>query len=173
MTGESKADEAALLTNLSYEPATGVFTWRYRVGVRATWNTRFAGKQAGALNGSGHRQIPINGKNLSANRIAWFMAYGIWPSKHIDHVNGNPDDNRLQNLREATNAENGWNSKLSVRNKSGFKGVSFYPTNGKYQATICANGKQRRIGFYDTFEEACAARASEARLVHGKFARVA
>jgi hypothetical protein len=161
-----------VLAVLNYDQSTGLFTWKSRQDSRGRWNTRWIGKVAGNLNTSGHRQLLLNGRPYSANRVAWLISYGEWPEEHVDHINGCPDDNRIANLRLATNAENGWNSKINVRNSVGVKGVSYVAKRRKYQAAICSNGRPRRIGFYDTIEAAAEAYRTAALQEHGAFARL-
>jgi transcriptional antiterminator len=88
----------------------------------------------------------------------------------VDHINNNPSDNRLENLRYASKMENGQNSKVSKRNKtSGVKGVYFDKERGTYLANIVY--KQRRIflGRYETVEEAIVVRRIKARELFGAF----
>jgi len=71
-----------------------------------------------------------------------------------DHINRDKLDNRRENLRHCTQAENAKNRSLPVTNTSGFKGVSLERTTGKWKAQIVHNGKNYYLGIFDTPEEA-------------------
>jgi hypothetical protein len=98
------------------------------------------------------------------------LVYRFPPSHQIDHINGDRTDNRLENLREATNSENQYNSKTRKDNKLGIKGISCY-REGKYRAYTRDNGKKIHIGCFDTLEEAKAAYDKAASTIHGEFFR--
>ena len=87
----------------------------------------------------------------------------------VDHINGDKADNRLVNLRFATTKENAQNSKISSRNTSGIKGVSFNKVNGKWKATIQVDGIRVHLGHFETIEEAQQARVEKANKVFGIF----
>lgn len=91
------------------------------------------------------------------------------PDGFVDHVNGDRLDNRRRNLRLASNAQNQHNAKLSSRNKSGFKGVSW--DRGSWRGYVCANGKNHLVGRFETAEEADAAVRAARVALHGEFAR--
>lgn len=76
----------------------------------------------------------------------------------IDHIDGNPLDNRRCNMRICTNQQNSWNSKISTRNKSGIKGVSFDKRSNKWRARIHLNGKDVHLGYFNDVDEAKKAR---------------
>ena len=148
------------IADLDYNPLTGIFTWRVKVNSRA---------KAGAVAGSqsrGYWVIRVAGKLHGAHRLAWFFVYGEWP-KQIDHINGIQSDNRIANLRLATNAQNAQNSRC--RNRAGFKGVS--PKKGKWRATIKHDGRSIQIGTFASPEEAHAAYVAASRRLFGEFAR--
>jgi hypothetical protein len=88
----------------------------------------------------------------------------------IDHKNGNPLDNRKENLRLCTNAQNSRNRAKSQSNKSGYKGVSWHKSDKKWQARIGLGGKVAFLGNFDSPEKAHAAYCAAAALVHGEFA---
>lgn len=152
---------------LSYDPLTGVFTWR----VNRPGPAR-RGSVAGNVNCLGYRQITIDQKSYLAHRLAWFYQKGTWPLKHIDHENMNTDDNRAVNIREASKSDNSANTTVRSTNKLGVKGVGKTPK-GKYRARIVLNGKEKHIGNYDTPKLAAAAYAKAANENFGEFARVA
>lgn len=102
-----------------------------------------------------------NGTHYEAHIIAFCLYYGRWPLRNmdIDHLNGIKKDNRKENLREVSHAENGrnWN-KLSKRNKSGYNGVSYNNSYGRWAATVQVDGVQRHKHFFSK-EEAVICRA--------------
>jgi hypothetical protein len=153
---------------LDYDQNTGVFVWRaYRGG------TAFAGSIAGGINTSGHRQIKIDMQQYVAHRLAWYLVTGKEPVNEIDHINGNRDDNRYENLREATDAQNAQNRTVQINNKSGVKGVCWYPRRSMWNAYITAFGARKTIGYFKSIEEAASARKSYERMLHKEYARSA
>src|SRR5262245_16202028 len=84
---------------LDYDPATGEFVWKIRAS-RNVW----PGDRSGSVDAKGYRRIEIGGSCFLAHRIAWLLAYGDWPTGELDHINGDPADNRITNLR--TRAQN-------------------------------------------------------------------
>lgn len=146
---------------IEYDPATGTLSWKLRnrlcfTSDRAcsTWNAQNAGKPALTSGQSnGYLRGSIFKQGALAHRVAFAIAYGRWPSE-IDHINGDKSDNRLENLREVTRAENMRN--LPRRKKSGaVMGVSQTP-NGK--AWVARIGDSIRLGTFATEDAAIAAR---------------
>ena len=157
---------------LVYEPETGRLLWRPRPlemfsspAVHGTWNTRWAGKHVGSQNGK-DVCFMFHGRWLKAHRVAWYMHYGHEPEGSIDHINGNPKDNRISNLRVVSHQENIRNLPVRSNNRSGVLGVSWDATKGKWYASIRAEGKTLSLGRYDTLEKAKAAR-KQADLKYG------
>lgn len=93
-----------LRTVLDYDPVTGVFTWT------EAGSMKMHGKRAGTIRERGWRAIGIDGYVYRAGRLAWFYMTGEWPPVTIDHKNRIRDDDRFENLRCATHAENGRNT---------------------------------------------------------------
>ena len=89
----------------------------------------------------------------------------------IDHINGIVDDNRLSNLRLATQLQTTHNRKRSSRNTSGYKGVSYKKAKRKYYATIKVGNKDLHLGCFDTPEEASAIYETNASLLRGEYHR--
>lgn len=93
-------------------------------------------------------------------------------SKWVDHIDGNGLNCQRSNLRLATPSENGCNRGLQPNNRSGYKGVSWYTAYGKWQAMIKVHRKVKHLGYFATKEEAIAAYAAAAPMMHGEFARL-
>lgn len=151
---------------LDYDPETGIFTWKVKVRSQTV-----IGEEAGGLSGKGYGRIQIKGVRYYTHRLAWYYHYGVEPKEQIDHVNGVKGDNRLSNLREATNAENNRNQGKQSNNTSGFKGVSLKKSTKKFVAECWVNGKKHFLGSYDTAELAHEAYKAFAKEHHGDFAR--
>ena len=109
---------------------------------------------------------------LLAHRIAWALMYGEFPDGQLDHINGEPSDNRITNLRLATESQNKANRRRSKRNSTGFKGVSFRKRDHIYSAQIRKDKKTMWLGSYKSPEEAHRAYAKAAKEMHGEFARL-
>lgn len=119
----------------------------------------YPGMRAGNKNKEGYVAVRINGKDHRAHRIIWVMHNGPIPTGlEIDHIDGNPSNNRIENLRAVTHLENGKNQKLRVNNKSGATGVYFNKKTKKWIACMRINGKAKYYGCYVNFPDACAAR---------------
>ena len=149
---------------LSYDPITGVLKWKINNG-RA-----FKGKIAGGVAAKGYLAFNFNEKTFKAHRVAWFMTYGSWPTHQIDHINGIKDDNRISNLREATQSENQKNVGTRKDNKTGYKGVSYHSKRKTYVARMMINGKEKWIGDFPTAEKASQEYLRHAELHHAEFA---
>lgn len=167
-----------LRKSLTYDPKTGIFIWRRRNGsspnVRA-WNTKFANKSAGTMTkprGDGLRylQIHIKGKCHLAHRLAWLYMTGEWPRNQTDHEDGDGLNNRWKNLRDATGMQNQANRGVQPNNISGYKGVSFRKSSGRYLARIGVRKKIMHLGSFDTPHDAHAAYMAAARKYFGEFA---
>jgi hypothetical protein len=143
---------------LVYDKETGILRWGE------------GGAEAGRLNEDGYVRIGMHWRQYPAHVLAVVIIKGYWPKNTVDHKNNVRSDNRWDNLREATQSQNVANSRLSSRNTSGFKGVSYVRQSGRWAAYIKVKGVARRIGEFDTPEEAHEAYKREAVAVWGKFA---
>lgn len=90
----------------------------------------------------------------------------------VDHKNHDTLDNRRANLRVCTRAENNRNAKAKKSNKTGYKGVCFYPSKNKFLASITLNRKQISLGLFSTASDAAFAYDEAAKRLHGEFACV-
>jgi len=148
---------------LRYDAAFGRFYALKPLGARGV------GKEAGSVNSIGYRYVSIDRVTYLEHRLVWFYCYGEWPKCDIDHINGDKKDNRIENLRLATVSQNCFNTKISKRNTSGFKGVDYHKPTKKWRAAIKISGKNYHIGLFATAEEAGAAYAEFAKKAHGEF----
>lgn len=145
---------------LNYNPDTGEFSWLVAAG------RVMRGAKAGHLHSGGYRHIQIDGKVYRAHRLVWLYMTGAWPSDQIDHRNVVRDDNRWDNLREATNAENCQNANLYKNNRSGFMGVAWESRRQKWKAAIMVAGRHKHLGYFTTPEAAHAAYLAAKSILH-------
>lgn len=184
-TNNTPLDLDFVLEAISYCPESGLFTWKERpmshfsMTSRHTWfNRNRAGKLAGCRLFTHKTRYPhcimliIDQRHVLAHRLAWWISNGKIPDKMvIDHINGNPFDNRLCNLRIATKAQNNRNAKKPSTNTSGLKGTSLIRKTGRWVAQINIKGKRKNLGRYDTREEAHLVYMEAAKQIYGEFAR--
>lgn len=136
------------------------------------WNGRFSGKVAGAPKTAKHRSmVRVFGMHLMAYRIIWEMHNGPIPEgMFVDHINRNPLDDRIENLRLANHSQNTANSAVSRRNTSGYKGVSRDKKINKWIVVVNDGGKSKRLGAYECIHDASEAYDEYAKSKHGEFA---
>jgi len=163
----SKFGEILLADLLILDRATGLMTWQYRpatlsVNLRShnAWNSRFAGQPAlTCRRDKGYLCGEILSRSTMAHRVVFAMHTGSWPVNFIDHINGEPADNRPENLRDVSIWENSRNVKKYSVNTSGTVGVGRVPHRAKWRAAICVDGKEKFLGHFDCVDDAISARA--------------
>jgi hypothetical protein len=134
------------------------------------WNGRFSGKEAGC-----HHQdrniviITFKQAVIPRYHIVWALHNGAWPDL-IDHWNNDSTDDRIENLRSCTHAQNAANRRIDRRNKSGYKGVWWDNKFQKWIAQTSVNKKRMYIGSFPTAEEAHDAYVEFAKQRFGEFA---
>ena len=154
----SKLDSTRLRELLDYKPETGVFTWL------VNRSTTKAGSVAGHINKAmGYYKLRIDGKIYWAHRVAWLYAYGKWPENQIDHINGIRHDNRIANIRSVTHSQNMQNL-TKARSESGLIGA--WKQNGKWSSRIRVNGKEIKLGYFESKEKAHEAYITAKRELH-------
>lgn len=144
---------------LSYDPETGIVRWMARGQdfiaddrIRSTFNTRFSGKEAFThINEWGYRVGAVLGRNVFAHRVIWAMQADEWPDGMIDHINGDPKDNRWKNLRIVDAAENSKNARRKKTNKWGENGIHW---NGKRWVVVVGGGSNGYVGVFRDIETA-------------------
>ena len=156
-------DAELLKAILSYDPETGLFIWK----IDPPRGKSHKGCVAGSVAGNGYRQIKISGKVYAQHRLAFLYVYGRVPIDEIDHINGNKQDNRIVNLREASSSLNKQNRHIpSSNNFSGILGASLDKRRGYYVANISVDGKQKYLGSFKTAEDANKAYIDAKRIFH-------
>lgn len=158
-------DPELLRQLIRYDAETGALTWLRRDRRHFTtdrncnaWNTRYAGKPAlAADNGVGYKIGSIFERHFLAHRVGWAIVHGEWPDV-IDHINGDPADNRLCNLRSVDWGGNCRNQRRNQRNTSGVVGVGWSAAAKKWLAQIGIGREVKYLGIYDCKSDAIAAR---------------
>lgn len=169
-SGESREEKRARIESKSYldkrfiyDPHTGILTWK----------VMFPGRTAGTITRSGVPFVKLHLEKLDfkAHRLIWVMQTGERPSSkmHIDHIDGNPLNNKWDNLRICDAKRNCQNSKKPRNNSTGYKGVSMQP-DGKYRAYIVQDRKQINLGRFEKIEDAALAYQEAAKRLFGEYA---
>ncbi len=141
-------------------------------------NSRNAGNPAGNANCRGRYGIRyfvhVAGSQYAVARIIWAIANGADPGENeIDHINGICSDNRLENLRLVTHAQNMLNRTTGRRTATGVAGVRWSNLHGKYIASISHNNKFTHLGVFTSLEDAIAARKLAEIQFHGEYSLAA
>jgi hypothetical protein len=129
-----------------------------------------AGTKAGTINSKGYLQTRVLGKIYMNHRIVFAMHRGYWPAV-VDHKDGNPLNNCIENLRACTMRENSYNQKLHKLNTSGFKNVQWNKKFNKWRVSLTVDGKEKHIGHFEDLEFAAFAAEEARNKFHGQFAR--
>lgn len=134
--------------------------YRYEKETGSIFNVK-TGRELTGLSGAGYRmvQFRLNGYQCKylAHHVAWFFEYGVWPAKDLDHINRDRTDNRIENLREVSRAENLRNKgSLSSDRQTSYDCVSWHKANRKWQARVPykLDRKRPRVGYFNTDKEA-------------------
>lgn len=139
-----------------YDSETGIFTRRVRAGRMP------AGSVINHANQLGYITVMVDRKKYLAHRLAWLVTTGGWPDR-CDHIDGNPSNNRISNLRDVSQAVNLQNQ-TAARSPSGFLGA--HAKRGRFRARIGVAGKAHNLGTFDSPEEAHAAYVQAKRILH-------
>lgn len=147
---------------LRLDSATGQFFWLAQTSSKSRINI---GDFAGNFDSEGYVRIKIEGRTYKAHHLVWLWHTGALPVRQIDHINRIKDDNRFENLRETTQAENLHNRTVANRrNKTGLLGVNTY--GGWFHAILGVRGKRIHLGKFNSKEEAHAAYMEAKRKYH-------
>lgn len=172
-------DVSTLRELVRYDPRTGKLYWNERPAAYfsakhnrmsqarlcAEWNDRYAGQEAFSTeHGRGYLSGDLLGVKYKAHRVAWAIYHGAWPQFGIDHIDGDPSNNRIENLRSVPQSVNGKNQKLPRNNTSGNIGVWWSKRYERWFALIIVNGRRIHLGTHHSEASAVNARkAAEVR----------
>lgn len=163
-----QTDQDLLKSALSYDMSAGVFRWledRVLPSGGIACPSR-KGMVAGTTS-TGRVCIHFKGRPHLAHRLAWLYVYGEWPPIGIDHIDGDPSNNRFSNLRLADKSQNGQNvHRARVNSKSGKLGVTWNKANKKWVSEVTLNGRRVHCAYHDSLEEAVAVHAIAKSLNH-------
>jgi len=172
----------ALRLLLRYESGTGKLFWKRRgpawsgghKAQWASWNAQYPGREAFKdKHKGGYLAGYILGVNCLAHRVIMAMSTGVWPDRDVDHIDGNRQNNTLQNLRLASRSENIRNSGSRAGTSSRFCGVSWDKSRGLWMAGCYdLTGKRRHLGRFSDEADAARAYDAAAKTWHGEFARL-
>lgn len=152
-----------------YERETGNLVWR----VSRSGNGGVGSIAGHRVKGRGYIKVGFDRRVFEVHRIIWLHVHGFIPKSHIDHIDGNPSNNRLANLRPATPSQNQANRRLGKNNSSGIKGVCWDRQRHKWSAEVMVNRRKVHLGRFDHLEDAAAAYKNAAHKYFGEFARTA
>lgn len=117
------------------------------------------------------RIICVDRKHYYAYRLIWLYYYGNLP-EFVDHIDGDPTNDRLENLRAVTKSENNQNRDITTSvGKTGFHGIYYDKRRDKYVAEISLNNRKTHLGRFATAQEAHAAYIAAKRDMHPAWSR--
>lgn len=146
----------------TYSHESGELRWKNPPGSKVK-----CGDLAGWINAKGRVVVRWQGLGVYGHRLAWLLYFGEWPAQHLDHIDGNPANNRIANLRVATVRLNNENRRKPMsNNQTGLLGVSPSRSGRRFYATIRTHGRSTYLGSYATPQEAYEAYVKAKKVVH-------
>ncbi len=138
--------QARLHEIFDYDAHTGNLVWKVATARRIK-----VGDVAGCTKEQGYRTIRLDGRSHLAHRLVWMWHHGEWPKHEIDHIDRDPANNRIENLRDVSSSINQLNRRYRS-NKTGLAGVA--ENGNQFMAQLNIFGKPVYLGTFDTPEEA-------------------
>lgn len=129
------------------------------------------GQEAGSIHQTGYRHVTWLGKIHKVHRLIFLLEYGYLPPE-VDHINGDRQDNRIENLRAATRSENQCNRPALVNNTSGYPGVTWHKKSKAWCVRVMKNGKTVVQQYFKDLELAGLFAVEARSLYHGAYAKV-
>ena len=134
------------ILNFLFDYKDGQLIWKFTLGSKSP-----KGSVAGSLRHDGYIKVGISGKNYLIHRLIFMWHHGYFP-QIVDHIDGNNKNNRIENLRPATNAENCQNQKLPKDNTSGYKNVSWNKLKRRWVVSLRINKTIKNFGYFKDLE---------------------
>lgn len=151
-----------------FEYKDGLLYWK---GVTHPNKQSLMDKPAGSIHKTGYRHITWMGKVHKAHRLIFMLHHGYLPPE-VDHINGDRQDNRLENLRPATRSQNQCNRGTLASNTSGYPGVTWHKHSKAWLVRVMKDGKSKIIGYFKDLELAGLVSAEARSFYHGAYAKV-
>ena len=162
----------------TYDAATGALTWcrrpRGHFKNGAGWhnfNKKCAGKIAGTRKPDGRIEVGLGERTLKAARIVWALHTNTGVFGVLDHIDGNPNNDKIENLREVTTAQNTRNRTHTSANSSGIRGVTWHTPSKKWWVRVTLDGKTYSFGLYHSLDQAAQIAYAAKHQLFGEFAR--
>jgi len=152
------------ILNFLFEYKDGDLYWKFSLSCKSP-----KGTIAGCIKHDRYRRIGINKKPYLAHRLIFMMHHGYLPEV-VDHIDGNRLNNRIENLREATQSQNCQNQKIQKNNTSGYKNVTWNKRKRKWRVALKANKKHIEIGYFKDLELAGLVAQEARNKYHKQFA---
>ena len=150
---------------MAYNPVDGTLMWTKR-SAYGTKETRKVN-----LNTKGRPKVQFNRRTYQASVVAWYLFYGEWPNKQVDHIDNDTSNIKITNLRLVTQMQNNMNRRKLKVKSSPFKGVSKTKA-GAWKASIRINKIALHLGTFKTEIEAAIAYDKSAKENFGEYAKV-
>lgn len=163
-----RSKEGIIKAWFDYNAETGEIRWKDWISPEwyknKKWHETYMQEKAGKLvdfyeHPSGYLKISVmETHSIYAHQIVWVLTYGKMPEGVIDHIDGNPQNNTVENLRDVSQKINCRNQRVSKANTSGVSGVSWYAPREKWVVYGTGCDKKVTVGYYKSFSEAVKAR---------------
>lgn len=150
----------------NYDPASGEIRWK-----KSPHHKVKAGDIAGFIEPRGYRVLQFKKTLWKGHRIALALMNNEFPNGEVDHIDGNPSNNRFENLRVVDKSQNQMNRAVSKNNRSGIKGVHFCESKQKWVSRISVGKNRIHIGGFNSFDEAIQKRKQFEDEFYGQYAR--
>lgn len=155
------ANIEAIKEYFGYSPEHGRLFW-----IKRPAKPTSVGSLAGTIGNNGYRYINFKRRKYLEHRLVWVFCHGDWPKNDIDHINGDKQDNRIENLRDVTHSVNRQNNRQARSDSlTGVLGVS-RTKNNQFSAQIYLQGKRKVLGYFSTPEAAHEAYLTAKRQLH-------
>jgi hypothetical protein len=154
--------------NEAFDLRDGRIYWK----INTNKSKNFVGKEAGCRTSNSYGSVNLDGVQYCIHKVIFCMVHGTMPDQ-VDHIDGNRQNHRIENLRPASNAENGMNKPAQSNNKTGIKNVCWNSTHRKWAVQVQAYGRRVFSKLFDSLELAELAAEEARNKYHGEFARSA